>query len=262
MGTARKLAAIAAVSLLSIDRAQAADPVSKAELYGLAPSKGADRVLDQFKDLLILGERYAGDRPKHLLQEYYYDLKPHGTDVPGLCEAQSVVFHFEPLRLENNSDTPTRLSDVEVTNRRFHFREVPSTPDQEQSMAERASLNAHCRGENPEKYFSGDSVEQVVEGLWLLRALKTQASADNPEFLVNCSAEDRAKCAEEFRTLTASTLASVGPCAPEENKEGFYCLALRGYYTLDIRYTGHERDIKISRIAFYEFVTVGDYREE
>lgn len=239
-------------------------PLSKAELYALSPGVGADRILGQMSDLLILPDAYRGARPKHVLEQYDYQLKPHASDVPGLCASETIVFHFEPLDRRASGDTPTRLASVELLYPRFRLREIPSLPYEPLQSEGQNALNAHCRAEgyNSEKYIPAQSATQIVEALWLLQAIKAQVPANASILAEACKGEDAKGCIEDFNELSAGTLLGVADCSAEQTVSGWQCLQLSRRYSFAVAYSGHEGAIKVGHLKVWETVIVGDYREE
>lgn len=263
MKTACIFGTLAAVACLTIGAlaADKAEPVNKLDLLAMRPDRAADRIVEQFRDLLILPDKYDGPRPQFLLEGRWYQMAPHGTDIPGLCESRSITFHFDPLRLEpQDSTTPTRVSSVELGGRQFRFRDLPRDPDAEMTKAERMSLNAHCRDEGYDfdKYFSADNAKQAFEAMWVIEAMKTQV-AKPPE----CDYDPAKVCSDIFSDLLKGAAFSVQRCESANQKPGLECLEFnRGDADFRVFYSFRAPAARIDHIIGELTIIIADYRME
>ena len=146
----------------------------------------------------------ASPNPRFSLHEYTLATGYRASPYAGLCVAGDFTVMFEPLGGERGPATPVRGSDI-LSGFFYHLLDPRATPRAVRAtLATRAQADTACaaldRRNDAAEFSARDDVE-AIEGTWLARAAIAGAGKNPLPFKLDCSGEDRAKCAAEIAQL-------------------------------------------------------------
>lgn len=243
----------------------AAPPITKTEARSLPPDVVIKRVLEQFGDILVPPEPWPkGHKAKLPLFDLHYATRARATYLPGLCEADHLVFDFDPVKPDDlGPDTPVRVSGI-AADRTFHFMVPPSVDGtrQELSWADRRALDNRCAAlKSDQMFFFAADPDKARDGILLLLAAKQEAMRSPAVF--GCRDYVGWKCGDALAAFTPDNIHRIEQCEDPMPDRHAYCMAIWGLDSMMKVYSERTGDrSKILQVQFDAVVTTGDMRAD
>jgi hypothetical protein len=211
--------------------AWAEGPITKREARTLPSGQVQRRVLAQIGDILDREPANPKADPVRPLDMLWLETKPHGTDVPGLCQIDILRVQFEafgtPMR---DADTPVRATGFTsyasfalLTELKGDFNSLASSRDR--------SWTPDCADPKAKflARFEAPDAMTAVDGLQLLDMARKAAPTLGASLTCSWLTADQAKeCPQALQGVTPQTILTISRCESEPGlAAGDQCLSIQ-----------------------------------
>lgn len=259
-------AVIVAPASAQVQRGPRSPALSKLESRELPASTVTRRVADQLADVLIPLERRPPGRPKRPLESLWYSTRPRPTEFRGLCQADTVIFRFDPVDdASRPGDVPARVVGIESTTGYQLIRPVAEVMDAMNGDEDVSFVNHPDRATcarlvvGKTTFTQADGAYQYLEAMALLAKARETLAAGGDLPLV-CLDEPRTpgSCRRELETFKPEDVARVGTCqnVPADLK-GHACLRLDAWAVVVQIYRKPDR--QVARVEVQTQIIIADY---
>jgi hypothetical protein len=249
MKIASAILAVAALGLCAADKEPSTTPISKTESRLMSDRELRSVLLEQLNSIMLPSRPRPMNaaKPINPLEYLFYWTRPHATELPDVCTADSLVFQFKPYGGRGRG--PDQLVRVESLSAKSAY-----------AVYWRAAERVDCSKLDPRDgtFFEAERPQQAWDAIVDLEQSVEAARAEHPNVDFVCGGigqpTEGRSCAEYIAKFTAKGLRSVRACDEHAAGDAMSCLRLDFLYSQLLIYRRDDQPT-LSRVRRVELVS-------